>query len=282
MKTIPSAIATHIATRQTTLAAAMRITRRDGQVYAYTGHDRDVEISAVTYIASPGLNISGISTSAQLAVGNLEFVTPLTGGLVSLADILNRVWDNAAFSVFRYNWSAPGDGVVALVDGAFGEITLRHNDVVIELRDLRQYFQQPVGIVSSRTCRVRLGSTGYGACNLDLTPFTVTGTITGVTSNQVFTDSARGEADDVFGEGEFTFTSGNNAGYNAKIRTYTSGGVFALALPMYADVQVGDTYTAVYGCRKRHDTDCRDKFGNLLNFQGEPHRPGLDAVLTPL
>jgi len=34
----------------------------------------------------------------------------------------------------------------------------------------------------------------------------------------------------------------------------------------------------VAGCRKRLDEDCRLKFDNVLNFQGEPHRPTVDAI----
>ena len=48
-----------------------------------------------------------------------------------------------------------------------------------------------------------------------------------------------------------------------------------------AAIAIGDAFTAVAGCQKRHDVDCRDKFGNLLNFQGEPHLPGIDALTSP-
>ena len=50
-----------------------------------------------------------------------------------------------------------------------------------------------------------------------------------------------------------------------------------LVLAMPAAVQVGDTFSIVAGCRKRLE-DCRDKFDNVLNFRGEPHRPGVDAL----
>jgi hypothetical protein len=28
-------------------------------------------------------------------------------------------------------------------------------------------------------------------------------------------------------------------------------------------------------------SDCVDKYNNILNFQGEPHAPGVDALTSP-
>jgi hypothetical protein len=41
---------------------------------------------------------------------------------------------------------------------------------------------------------------------------------------------------------------------------------------------VGDTYSVHAGCRKRLAEDCLAKFDNVLNFQGEPHRPTVDDL----
>ncbi len=39
----------------------------------------------------------------------------------------------------------------------------------------------------------------------------------------------------------------------------------------------GDGGTAVAGCRKTLAT-CKSKFGNVVNFRGFPHIPGVDVV----
>ncbi len=44
------------------------------------------------------------------------------------------------------------------------------------------------------------------------------------------------------------------------------------------DIQVGDTFDVIAGCRKRLTEDCKVKFNNVLNFQGEPHLPGIDRL----
>jgi len=41
---------------------------------------------------------------------------------------------------------------------------------------------------------------------------------------------------------------------------------------------VGDAYSLIPGCDKLLTT-CRDKFSNVDNFRGEPHLPGMDAIL---
>lgn len=283
MKTIPVALATHIATRETTLAYGLKITREDAEVFAFTSHDIDDVVSSVTYRANPGLSVSDIVIAANVAVGNLELTTLHDGTVFTTADILGGVWRNAAFVIFRYNWNSISDGIETLLSGTIGEVELKQNTVVAELRDIRQYLQPAVGPLSSKTCRYRLGSTSKydgGLCMKDISaaPFTMPFTVTSVTSNQIFRDLARLEAADYFGEGSVIWLTGDNAGIERKVKEYAANGTFTLALPMVVAIQVGDTGTAIVGCRKRLEEDCLDKFDNVLNFGGEPHRQGLDDV----
>lgn len=276
MKTLAAGLAAHIATRDTTIAHALKVTRTDSQVFGFTSHDIDDVVDGVTYSASPGLDVTDIVIAANAAVGNLELKTLHDGTLFTIKDVLGGVWRNAAFQIFRYNYASLAAGIDTLLAGTLGEFELRDNTLVVELRDLRQYLQQPVGEVSSKTCRYRLGDS---RCRVNLVDFTETGTLTSVTSNQVFRDSSRGEAEDYFGEGEIEFTSGANDGIRAKIKSYAANGTFTLALPLIGTVAIGDTYIAIAGCRKRLEDDCLPKFDNVLNFGGEPHRRGLNNVI---
>ena len=286
MKTLPASLAAHIASRVTSLATALRITRTDGEIFGFTTHDVNDVVSGVTYSSSPGLDVTDIVLAASVAVGNLELTTLHDGTTFTTADVLGGVWRNAAFIIFRYNFASIGDGIDTLLTGTFGEFELKQNSVVAELRDLRQYLQQPVGSASSKTCRYRLGSTDKnngGLCLKDISgaTFTVTGTLTSATSNQVFRDSSRTEAVNWFDEGEITFNSGANSGISAKVKSYAVDGTFTLALPLLGTVAIGNTYTAIAGCRKRLAEDCVAKFNNVLNFGGEPHRKGINSLTKP-
>lgn len=113
---------------------------------------------------------------------------------------------------------------------------------------------------------------------------TLTGTVTAVTDRRTFQDVLRDEADGYWDYGKITWSTGNNAGASAEIRSfeYVSGspGIaeFTLFLPMSQDIQAGDQYTVVVGCRKRFSEDCITKFDNADNFRGFPHIPTRDEA----
>lgn len=277
MRTIPIALATHMAQGSTTLAYLLKVTRVDGQVFAFTSSASDILADGVHYRAGPGLDVSGLVTTAGLAVDNLELTTLDDGTTFTRADVLTGKWRNAAFTIARCNARAPGDGVDVVMAGTIGNVALREGHVVAELRGLQQILQQPIGSVSSKTCRARLGD---ALCTVNLASWTHSASVTAVASNQVFTASGLAQAADYFGEGILTWTSGPSAGLSYKVKTHATVGVLTLMLPPLLTVAVGHAFTIVAGCRKRLE-DCRDKFNNVLNMQAEPHLPGVDALSSP-
>lgn len=109
--------------------------------------------------------------------------------------------------------------------------------------------------------------------------FTKQGTVTGVTSKTVFTDSSRTETSDLFMYGLLTWTSGNNNGLTMEVKSFTHAtDIFTLFLPMSYVIITGDTYTVTYGCDKKKDT-CKNVFGNLINMRAEIFLPGVDKLL---
>lgn len=278
MRPVPSALQAHYATNQTTVAWCLKVTRTDATVYGFTSAQKDLVVSGVTYLAGPGLDVAGLESSAGLAVDNTELTILADEVLITVPDILAGRWNNAAFELFVVNWADVTMGRDVRKVGTFGTVQPRNGSFTVELRGLQQYLQQPVGATSTKTCRARLGD---ALCTKDLTAFTFTGTVSSVTSQQVFADSSRAEADAYFAEGLLTWTGGDNDGLTVKVKGYVlSGGVFTLSTPMVAAIQIGDTFSVVAGCRKRLTEDCKDKFNNVLNFQGEPHRPTIDDLTS--
>ena len=273
---VPTALAANYLLETSTLAIGMLITRTDAAVYGLTSADVATTISGVAY--TPGLDPKNIDLSAGLSVDNLELTILDDTSLITRIDALEGIWRNASFLIFEYNYVTPTDGINPLIAGVFGEITLGLGIINVELRGLQQALQQTIGAMSSKTCRARLGD---AQCLKPLGPLTVTGTLTNVASRQVFTDTARTEADDYFAEGLFTFTTGVCAGLTQKVKIYAAD-VFTLSLPMIQLPSVGDAYSVIAGCRKRLPEDCVTKFNNVLNFDGEYHLPGPDAMTKPL
>lgn len=289
MKPIPAALQAHYNSGATSVSHAIVIQREDGEVFGFTSHDRSFVMDvtpwghdedALVFDARQGLDASAIVTTAGFEVDNLELTTLDDGTLFDRDEVLAGTWTNAEFRIFRYRWDvAPvviANDVETLIRGWFGEVTLNQNTIQVELRGLTQKLQQPVGIVSTKTCRARLGD---GACKVNLATFTHSLTVTGVTDKRTFTASGATQAADYFGEGIVTWLTGDNAaGRPHKVREFAAG-VFTLSLPTVLPIQVGDTFTAVAGCRKRLTEDCKVKFNNVLNFQGEPHRPTVDDLV---
>jgi uncharacterized phage protein (TIGR02218 family) len=287
MKTIPIALANHYAQRSTTLAHCLKVTRLDEQVYGLTSCDRDVVLNGVTYLADPGLLVQNLSFQSGGQVPNTEVMFLPDGVILSRTDFLAGLWNSAAFELFELNYLQPADGVNTLLKGKLGEARPNRDGFVCELRGLGQALQQPIGEVTTKTCRAELGD---NRCKVNLVAYTFAGTVM-TAGQQTFTDSGLAQAADYFKEGRVTWVTGENSGLQAKVKAHAGGGVITLTLPMIKPVQAGDTFTIVAGCQKRHErstanpsgvSDCIDKFANILNFQGEPHLRGNDQLMAPV
>jgi uncharacterized phage protein (TIGR02218 family) len=283
--TLPAAYQSHLAGESTTLGYLLKITRTDGYVIGLTSASESVTIGGVLYDATEGLTISSLASSAGLGVDNIELTSIDDGTVFPRASVLGGLWQNAAFVLSRYNWASPSDGLEPLMAGTFGQVGLREGAVVAELRGLQQYLQQTVGNVTTRTCRARFADyptpNANNRCRLTAATYIRTGAVSAVASKQVFTAAALWTAvptDDYYGEGFLTWTSGANVGMSVKVKTYVTAGVITLARQTIDAIVIGDTFSIIAGCRKRLAEDCKAKFSNVLNFQGEPHLPGIDEL----
>ena len=283
MKVIPIALR-----NSSTRATFFRVQRKDGEVFGFTSCDTRPEFDGVVY--GQGMSISNVRQSIDLNVNNGE-VAWLPGGAVTEAALLTGVWDNCTYVHFEADWTDTSEVDIISVGGT-GEVAEKEGRYVAETRGLKQVLRNPQGFATQVTCRARFAD--YPAptrdnirCRLDVEAWRVTGTITAVANRRSVTDSARTEADDWFGNGLFEVTSGENEGHARRVSAY-AGGIFVFDHPFDYDFAEGDTYSAVAGCRGRHErndengpggvSDCVDKFDNVHNFQGEPHTPGLDRV----
>jgi uncharacterized phage protein (TIGR02218 family) len=280
VKVIPIALATDYAQGGTHIAAFLKVTRGDGLVLGFTSTDDAIPIAGVTYY--PGFDLSNLQSTDTLGVDNMELQFLALDDLLPEDDLLTGLWNNAAFEVFEGSYTSIADGVNVLKGGTTGEVQLRGGQYIVEFRSLTQALQQTQVTLTSKTCPARFADYpsqfGLRRCGLAAADFTVTGTFTAVASAQLLTDSGRAEDDDWFAEGILKVTSGPAIGQTQKIKVYASG-AFTLSLPLDVAPEVGDTYTAISGCRKRLEEDCVGKYGNGLNFQGHRHLPGADAVM---
>lgn len=269
MQELSPALEAHIAQEVTTLATCWKITRRDAVVQCFTDHDQPLLVDGDTYQASTGMVPSAVTSQAGMAVDNLEIEGMLRDDAISHAALLDGLYDHAQLQVFMVDYTQPDAGTLHVKTGWLGEVTLRDGVFVVEVRGLSAALQQTIGEVYSATCRAKLGD---ARCGKNLTALTVSGTVEEVESEFAFTDSGRIEPNGYFAYGTVSFTSGANAGQRMEIRDFAQGR-FSLFLPLPKPLQAGDAYSLIPGCDKQMDT-CIQRFGNAVNFRGEPHVPG--------
>jgi uncharacterized phage protein (TIGR02218 family) len=274
MKTISSALAAHLSGEITSLATCWKLTRMDETVMGFTDHDRDITFDAITYHAATGFTPTAVQSNDSLAVDNLDIEGLLTSGSLTEADILAGLYDHAAIEVFLVNWADLTQGRLVLHTGWLGEVTLKRNRFVAEMRGLSQPLATTLGEVYSPSCRAQFGD---ARCKVDLASRTVTGSATSASGRQLFYDTARMESAGLFTFGTITFTGGANNGLRMEVKEYTPGAL-VLALPMPYTIAPGDTYSLTQGCDKTFATCC-SRFDNAVNFRGEPDVPGMDRML---
>ena len=265
----------------TTVARCWKATRKDGFILAVTTCARDLLFEGVLYRAAEGFIPKAISQEASAAVANTEVEGALSDDITELEFEAGK-WDGATVEVFEVNYRALVNGKLWIATATMGDIKVTRSAFNAELRGLAQKLQKVVGRVVTKGCPWVFGSISpnawTAACNKDLGPLTVTGTLTSVTDLRTFSDSGRTEVDDWFGAGVITFLTGANAGQSLEIYSYGSG-VFVTHLPFLNNPAVGDTYSVTPGCRKRFTEDCRNKWANTNNYGGFDLLPGPDSVL---
>ena len=246
----------------------IRIVPLWGDPVYLTSHVRDVVIGANTYLSGSGYEFSGQSLDTSLAPGviDLKGIADIAG--IDYNEIVSGVFDNARVYCFATNWRAPVVDEEPIGLAFMGKTKIDDQRYTIELMMLIDVLNQTVGKTYTAQCPKKFGGQEFAGCKFDTVSVTVTGIITGVTSNSVFVDSARGEAPDYFGEGTIAFTTGSNAGLKPQeIKVHSAGGNIQTHEAFHYPVAIGDAYVMIPGCRKRLE-DCRDKWNNVVNFGG--------------
>lgn len=251
----------------------LRIEPIYGDPIYLTNYPRDLTINGNVYKTDSGYDFTGIesSTNFSASVFDLTGIVDIAG--ISRDKLASGVFDNAKVYAFATTWNDPQEDEEPIGKAIFGKTQLIDDRYRVELMGLIDCLNQSVGDTYQALCQKTLGGQEFAGCKVDLSGYTVTGTITSVTDQYSFADSSRSEADDYFGMGTITFTSGDNAGLKSKeIKSFSSGAITLFEATEYLP-QVGDTYEMIAGCRKRFTEDCVGKFDNAINSGAFPHVP---------
>lgn len=277
MKTISTALQTHLSGELTTLAELVKITRRDGQVIAFTTHDADLVVEGVTYNADGGYSEGKeLTQKAQMKADAYAIGGMIDSSLLTSEDIEAGLYDHARVDVYLCNWADPTMGAVHLRRGWLGTIEQSGGGYTAHLRGLHDLLTRPIGSTYTPACRHDFCE---GACGISAASVTVSGSVTSVTDRRVFADSSRTEGEGIYADGLLTWTSGANVGQSFEVAAWDSAAkAFKLWLPATHEIQVGDAYNVRAGCDK-HFSTCRTRFANGANYGGFPYLPGIGKLL---
>jgi uncharacterized phage protein (TIGR02218 family) len=271
----------HLATGATTVCRAWAVVRRDGTVYGFTDHDRDLAFEGIAFLASSGLTARALQQTTGLSVDNTEALGALSDASVSEADLLAGRFDGAEVRAWLVNWASVEDRILQF-RGTFGEVSRAGGAFQAELRGLTESLNQPQGQAYQRTCSAVLGD---GACRFDVTQLGYFSERAAevVIDRRIFRFASFGGFDDRwFERGRLVGVSGQASGLVGLVkndRIIGDGREIELWQSLGADLAPGDLIRIEAGCDKQAET-CRSKFANFLNFRGFPHVPGEDWLTS--
>lgn len=276
MRAVPEALRARLATGVTTLAHVWRLSRRDGAVFGFTDHDRDLVVDGLTCAASTGFRTGAIEKDLGAGADAARIEGVLSASAIVTEDLARGLWDGARVDVFRVDWSDPSLRV-HLFAGRLGAVRQGPSAFLAELRGLDAALDAAFGRVYGRFCDADVGDARCGV-DLSATTFRAEGVVASVLDARTFrVDGLAAFADGWFARGRIAWTDGGGGEIAAH---RVAGAHVTLELSAVSGaIATGDAFVVTAGCDKRAAT-CRAKFANILNFRGFPHMPGVDALIA--
>lgn len=276
MKTNTTGLFAHLASGNTTVSLAWRITRKDSVIEGYTDNVTDLVVDGTTCEAlTSTFRGSNIETRAEASVANMDVEVLLSAAGIDRDDLLSGIYDFAAFEVFLVNYHDATQFDIVRA-GWLGEVSVSAAMATVEARGLAQALQQRIGEVTSATCRADFGDV---RCGVSLATWTATGTLTSVTDKTQFRDSAATSPPGSYQYGLLTFSTGAaNAGQQMEVKEFSASGAFVISAPVRQMPATGDAYSCYAGCNKLATT-CKTTFSNIANMRAEVFLIGQDELL---
>lgn len=253
-----------------TTAVWWRIYRRDGVALGFTTHDRDLAFDGLRHRAAPGMIPSAIRQTIDLADEPSDVAGALGHDSLREDDLAAGLFDGARVEIGVVDWASLE--CARLHTGTLGELGRDGQGFTAQLRSAKAALEIDPVPRSGPMCRARFCGP---ECALDPRAFTVRANVLVVDldANRVVTDVA---ADNRFLLGELRWFDGPQTGIAMRVLDVAATGLL-LDRPLAATCAPGLRVELREGCDRTVAT-CADRFGNAVNFRGEPFLPGTDLL----
>lgn len=282
------------------LATCWRITWRDRNiVFRFTDHPLEIQLregtgpDTETYTPTDGVDSSARRRVAEAEANNKELRGIVSSDAITVEDLRAGMFDGATVEEYIVDPRLAWAGFIEHASYIIQNVKFDRGVWEAQIADRVALLARNSGSVWTPRCRVELFS---AACGLDPDDYDISATINAVYDDWhlrvALTTSGDWGTDGWANDGTVIWLTGDNADLRDMIKEYdfdTSGFAFLkLYRPLRFAPQVGDTMTLLPGCNKiavgelsgsAYEGDCKEKFDNVINFQGEPYIPGRDKVL---
>ncbi len=253
------------------VATYWRIFRSDGVTLGFTSHNRPLTFDGITHRAAPGMLPSAIRRTARLERDSVEVQGILSHDAISEADLESGRYGDARVTIGLVDWENLDRA--ALFQGTLGNVSSEDNGFVAELRSAKAALEADFVPRTSPTCRAAFCD---AACRLNPSFYTRLAKVTAVDVEDNMVSFAGLQQGSDYLQGTVRWIDGPHAGAAMQVVDHGAGG-FVLDLPLSVTLAAGHRAIVRQGCDHTIDT-CAGRFGNAVNFQGEPFLPGNDLL----
>lgn len=261
---------TFFATELETAATWWRVFRRDGVTLGFTTHDRDLWFDGVLHRAAPGMLPSAIRQTAGLEDDPGDIEGALSHEAVREEDLARGRFDGARIECGIVDWQTGANAT--LYAGSIAGISHETTGFRAELASAKARLAEDTIPLTGPSCRARFCGPG---CGLSAAAFTARAVLVDVDTdtNSIVIDHPDTTA---FRLGELRWFDGPLTGLATRI-VDAAGDRLTLADRIAADLSPGLRLRLLEGCDRTIAT-CTSRFGNAVNFRGEPFLPGNDML----
>lgn len=255
-----------------TVATFWRVLRRDGVTLGFTTHDRDLWFDGVLHRASPGMVPAAIRRAADLDPDSAEARGALAHEAIRADDLAAGRFDGAQVRIGVVDW-ASGERAV-LHAGTIGTIAEEDGSFSAELVSRKAELQRDLIPRTSPGCRAAFCGPG---CNLDPARFTREVRLSAIDPSVNAVQFAEAPDPALHAGGTLRWLDGPQAGLAAGVMAGDSEVGLVIDLPVDDTTPPGSRALLREGCDHTLDS-CATRFGNAVNFRGEPFLPGNDLL----
>lgn len=253
-----------------TAATYWRVFRRDGIALGFTSHDHDLSFGGVSHRAAPGMVPTAVRMTSDLSEDSAGVDGALSHDSIREEDLSAGLFDQAAVEIGIVDWETLESQ--SLYSGTLGRIEDDTRGFSAELRSAKQVLEQDIVPRTSPTCRATFCGPG---CGLSANKFTARATLSELNFdlNRV---RFSGVASANMVDGTVRFLEGPQTGVTFGVLS-VNGTWLTLDRPLQSSLSVGAPAELREGCDHTLTT-CSNRFGNAVNFRGEPYLPGNDLL----